>query len=370
MKRGDAPFTDRVRRAMGLAARFAALSGEEAVTPAHMLAGLLAMEHSVARGMLEKLGVDAAALADLFPAVSSAPGERVRVDRVGYSRTAEAVVASALRASRELRAGHVGTEHLLLALVEAGGKEVSEALRRAGLRPTTLRLQILRQMGAPAGRLQEARLYVLLSADLLRVPLFEAARALIEGGADVIQYRDKRLEDGPFLANARVLRQMTREAEVLFLINDRVDVALLAEADGVHLGQMDLSVMQARRLLGPTRIIGVSTHNEQEARRSLAQGPDYIAVGSIFPTTTKEGVECAGLPYLTFVLRELQPDCPVYPIGGITLENLSQVLAVGADRVAVASAVVAQEDIRKACAAFKEALRSIGPETTPAGEGR
>ena len=369
MRRDDAPFTDRVRRAMGLAARYAALSGEDDVTPAHMLAGLLAMERSVARGILGKLGVDAAALAGLFPAASAAPGERVRVDGIGYSGSAEAVVASALRASRELGAGHVGTEHLLLALVEAGGREVSEVLRQAGLKPTTLRLQILRQMGAPAGRLQEARLYVLLTAELASAPLFEAAQALIDGGADIIQYRDKALDDGPFLANARVLREITRNSDVLFLINDRVDAALLAEADGVHLGQTDLPVAQARRLLGPTRIIGVSTHNQQEARRALAQTPDYIAAGAIFPTRSKAGVQVAGLAYLSLLLRELRPECPVYPIGGITRENLSQVLAVGADRVAVSSAVIAQEDIRAACAHFKEALGSPGPEATPGGEG-
>ena len=251
----------------------------------------------------------------------------------------------------------MGTEHLLLALMEAGGGEVLPALREAGLKPTTLRLQILRQMGAPAGRLGSASLYVLLTASLASKPLFEAAEALIASGADIIQYREKDLADGPFMANAAILRRMTAEAKVLFIVNDRVDVALVVKADGVHLGQMDLPVAQARRLLGPARIIGVSTHNEREARTALAQGPDYIAVGSMFPTTTKEQPE---LPYLSLVVREMKPDCPVYPIGGITLGNLSQVLAIGADRVAVCSSVIGAEDIRGACAAFKAALPEIG----------
>gem|GEM_PF-141305 len=354
MRAEDAPFTDRVRRAMGLAARYAAVSGEGKVTPRLMLAALLAMERSVARGMLGKLGVDVAALARVFPAHRPAPGERVRVDGVGYSAEAEGVVEWAVRAARELGAGHVGTE--LLALLEAGGGEVIASLREAGLKPTSLRLQILRQMGAPAGRLQEASLYVLLTSSVASRPLFEAAQAVIAGGADVIQYREKELADGPFLANAVVLRKMSRDAGVLFIVNDRVDVALLAGADGVHLGQMDLPAAQARRLLGPTRIIGVSTHNEREARQALAQRPDYIAAGSMFATATKEQPELGGLPYLSLLLRELKPECPVYAIGGITLENLSQVLAVGAGRVAVCSAIIGKDDIRGACAAFKKAL--------------
>ncbi len=356
----DAPYTDRVRRAMGLAALYAAASGEGEVSPGLMLSALLAMERSVARGMLRKLGVDVAALAEVFPPQGPPAGERVRVDGVGYSQAARGVIQWAVRTAEELGAGHVGTEHLLLALMEAGGGDVLSALREAGLKPTTLRLQILRQMGAPAGRLGSASLYVLLTASLASKPLFEAAEALIAGGADIIQYREKDLADGPFLANAAVLRRMTAEAKVLFIINDRVDVALLVKADGVHLGQMDLPVAQARRRLGPARIIGGSTHNAREAGTALAQGPDYVAVGSMFPTATKEQPELGGLPYLSLVVREMKPECPVYPIGGITLGNLSQVLAVGADRVAVCSAIIRAEDIRKACSAFKTALPEIG----------
>jgi len=354
---------------MGLAALYAATSEEGEVSPGMILSALLAMERSVARGMLRKLGVDLTALAHVFPAQGPTPGERVRVDAVRYAANAQHVIDSAVRSAHELGAGHVGTEHLLLALMEAGGGEVLPALRKAGLKPTSLRLQILRQMGAPAGRLGTAGLYVLLTASLASKPLFETAEALIAGGADVIQYREKELADGPFMANAAVLRRMTAEAKVLFIVNDRVDVALLVKADGVHLGQMDLPVAQARRLLGPARIIGVSTHNEREARKALARGPDYIAVGSIFPTETKEQPELGGLPYLSLVVRKMRPDAPVYPIGGITLDNLSQVLAIGAQRVAVCSAIIGAEDIRGACAAFKAALPAIGDagEVSPGG---
>jgi len=357
--RTEGPFTDRVRKALGLAARYAASAKKEQVTPALMLAGLLAVEQSVARSMLRKLGIDVGTLEGLFPATPRT-AQPVRVDRVGYSSQARLVVDSALRAARELGARHVGTEHLLLALLEAGGMEVAQALSRVGLKPTGLRLQILRQMGAPAGRLEEARLYVLLTADLASAPLFQAAEALIAGGADIIQYREKELADGPFLANALTLREMTRKAGVLFLINDRADVALLAGADGVHLGQMDLPVEQARRLLGPTRIVGASTHNEREAQLALLQRPAYIAAGSMFPTSSKEEVEVGGLPYLSLLLAKVKPDCPVYAIGGITLENLGQVLAAGADRVAVSSAIIRAPDIRAACAEFKSRLTASG----------
>ena len=358
MARQEGPYTDRVRKALGLAARYTATAKKEEVTPALMLAGLLAVEHSVARSMLRKLGIDIGTLEGLFPPAPR-PAEPVRVDGIGYSGGARMVVESALRAARELGARHVGTEHLLVALLEAGGTEVSQALSQAGLKPTRLRLQILRQMGAAAGRLEEARLYVLLTASVASAPLFQAAEALIAGGADVIQYREKELPDGPFLANALTLREMTRKAGVLFLINDRADVALLAEADGVHLGQMDLPVGEARRLLGPTRIVGASTHNEREARVALLQRPDYIAAGSIFPTATKEA-EVGGLAYLSLLLGKVKPDCPVYPIGGITLENLREVLAAGADRVAVSSAIIGAPDIRAACAEFKSRLPGGG----------
>jgi thiamine-phosphate pyrophosphorylase len=354
MARQEGLYTDRVRKALGLAARYAATATKEEVTPALMLAGLLAVDKSVARSMLKKLGIDVAALGGLFPPAPRT-AEPVRVDRIGYSGGARLVVDSALRAARELGARHVGTEHLLIALLEAGGAEVTQALAGAGLKPTGLRLQILRQMGAAAGRLEEARLYVLLTASLASAPLFKAVQALIAGGADVIQYREKELPDGPFLANALTLRQMTRDGGVLFLINDRADVALLAQADGVHLGQVDLPVGEVRRLLGPTRIVGASTHNEREAKLALLQQPDYIAAGSIFPTTTKEA-EVGGLAYLSLLLGKVKPDCPVYPIGGITLENLREVLAAGADRVAVSSAIIGAPDIRAACTEFRSRL--------------
>jgi len=353
-------FTDRVRKAMALAARAAALVGEGAVTPVHVLAALLTMERTVAAGMLRTLGVDVEVVLTHLPPVRTPKAARIRVDHISYASATQTVVDRAWRSARDLGAGHVGTEHLLLALLEAGGLNVTEALAAAGARPLTLRRLILRQVGAPAGRLEDARLYVLLTESLASKGLLETAEALIAGGVDMIQYREKEMADGPFLANARLLRLMTRESGILFIINDRVDVAALVDADGVHVGQTDLPVAQARRLLGPTRIIGVSSHNDAEARSALAQEPDYLAVGSMFQTTTKAQPELGGIGYLKHVLEDIKPDCPVYPIGGIRLENIPEILAAGADRVAVCSAVIAQADIEGACRRIKERLAEPG----------
>ncbi|MEX1253625.1 MAG: thiamine phosphate synthase [Dehalococcoidia bacterium] len=176
----------------------------------------------------------------------------------------------------------------------------------------------------------------------------EVARLALEGGASMLQWRDKRREKGDQLAQARALRELCSRHGALFLVNDHVDLALVVGADGVHLGQRDLPVEAVRPLVSSDFVIGVSTNNVGEARRAQANGASYIAVGAIFPTASKEPERTrAASPQR---LREVKAavDLPGVAIGGINAANIDEVLAAGADAVAVISAVCAAPDPRAA----------------------
>ncbi len=178
------------------------------------------------------------------------------------------------------------------------------------------------------------------------------ARLALEGGASILQWRDKRRDKGDQLPDAQAVRELCREREALFIANDHVDLALALDADGVHLGQRDLPVSVARKLAPPGFIVGISTNNVEEARQASADGASYIAVGSIFPTTSK-GVTRPASPER---LREVRAaaDLPVVAIGGINAGNIDEVLAAGADAVAVISAVCAADDVRQAARELAE----------------
>ncbi len=181
----------------------------------------------------------------------------------------------------------------------------------------------------------------------------EVVEEAIAGGADVIQLRDKGYTAKQLLEEALKLRRITRESGVPFIINDRVDVALAVEADGVHLGQDDFSIAWARRLLGKDRIIGISTHNVEEAVQAEKDGADYISIGSAFPTTTKPDARpISGLELITGIKENV--NIPVVAIGGINLENAAQVGMAGADCIAVISAVVSAVDIKEAATKLRE----------------
>ncbi|MCL2340979.1 MAG: thiamine phosphate synthase, partial [Proteobacteria bacterium] len=174
----------------------------------------------------------------------------------------------------------------------------------------------------------------------------EVARAMIAGGIRLIQYREKRPDKSfaVMLAECRAIRALTREAGVLFIINDYPDLALLVDADGVHVGQDDFPVPEVRRLLGPGKLIGLSTHEPAQAVAAVAAGADYIGVGPIFSTQTKDDV-CApvGLGYLDHVARTCP--LPFVAIGGIKEHNLGEVAAHGAKTVCLVTEIVAAADI-------------------------
>jgi thiamine-phosphate pyrophosphorylase len=241
--------------------------------------------------------------------------------------------------------------------LEEYGKVLSPQLGQAmeKLRYQAYTLEKALALGADARRrLADARLYVLVTESQCRASLEGTIREAIEGGADVIQLREKKLDDRALLQRARDVRQLTRRLGALFIVNDRADIALLAEADGVHLGQDDLPIHEARRLLGPDALIGVSTHNVDQLQRAILEGASYVGVGPTFPSGTKTFEAFAGLEYVRQAMG--LTTLPAFALGGITFENVDQVVAAGARRIAVSQAICAVEDPRAAARALKRAL--------------
>lgn len=169
----------------------------------------------------------------------------------------------------------------------------------------------------------------------------DCVKAMVEAGIKVIQYREKDKNIRKKLLEAKEIRKITREAGVCFIVNDHIDIALAVDADGVHIGQEDMPVVEVRKLVG-NKIIGLSTHSVEDAKNAIKQGVDYIGVGPIFPTTTKDR-EAVGLEYLKWVSENI--DIPYVAIGGIKEENLDKILEYKAKHIALVSDIVGAEDI-------------------------
>jgi thiamine-phosphate pyrophosphorylase len=184
----------------------------------------------------------------------------------------------------------------------------------------------------------------------------EIARLAADGGADVVQLRDKTAGAKELVAAGKRIREITHRKGVLFVVNDRLDIALACGADGVHLGQGDLPARTARALVPGGFVIGVSAGTPQEAAGAAADGADYIAAGPVFPTASKEDAgPCIGLS----VFREIRAAAagvPLIAIGGIGLHNAREVILAGGDGIAVISAVVAQPDISGAARELKNRI--------------
>ncbi len=186
----------------------------------------------------------------------------------------------------------------------------------------------------------------------------EIARAAVEGGADAVQLRDKSSPAMNLCRMAGEIQPLARKFGAAFLVNDRADVALVAGADGVHVGQADLPGREARRLLPRPLLLGISAGTREEARRAERDGADYVGVGPIFPTATKpDAGEAVGLDKLATIVRAVS--IPVVAIGGISLENVAGVFGAGASGAAVITAVVSAEDMAAAARAFKRRITEI-----------
>lgn len=187
--------------------------------------------------------------------------------------------------------------------------------------------------------------------------LFKVMEEAIIGGADIIQLRDKYSNKREVLKKARVLRRLTIQHDVLFIVNDHIDVAMAVNADGIHLGQNDLPLEEARRIIGNEKIIGISTHSLEQAKKAEDGGADYIGVGPVFSTGTKEDVVD---PVTTRYVREAAETVgiPFVAIGGIKLHNVDQVLEAGAKRVCVVSEIVGSADVRGTCQKFLNQIKA------------
>jgi len=200
-------------------------------------------------------------------------------------------------------------------------------------------------------KFSEVKLYVIISSNLTKKPILETLQDVIQGGADAIQLREKMMSDNEFFALAKEFKKITSGAKTIFIVNDRAEIAKKVDADGLHIGQSDISVRNARRIIGYNKILGVSTHTIAQARRAQREGADYIGVGPIFYTETKSHEPPVGLDYLKQVKKEIT--IPFVAIGAITLENLNEVLNAGGSRIAVCSVIIGSDNIIQATRSFK-----------------
>lgn len=182
--------------------------------------------------------------------------------------------------------------------------------------------------------------------------LYDVVRESLDGGVTFLQLREKDLEDGKFYEEAVELQKLAREYKVPFVVNDNVDIAVRMDADGVHVGQSDMEAGNVRALIGPDKILGVSAQTVEQAVLAEKRGADYLGVGAVFPTGSKDDADDVSYETLKAICEAVS--IPVVAIGGITLENTPQLAGSGICGIAVISAIYAKENIRKAAADLKK----------------
>ena len=289
--------------------------------------------------------------------------ETARTDAADVARAAAKRVAESLRC------------------VEEYGKIINPAAA-AEVEQLRYRAYALEQdvfIGGPLrARLRRARLHVLITESLCNGPWLKVCEQALEGGADVLQLREKTLSDLALLARAESLRELTRRFDALLVINDRPDVARAAQADGVHLGREDLPVRAAREIVGPNLLIGKSTHSVAEARAALSEGADYLGVGPMVISGTKPDLAPRGPELLRSISSAVATHdaarTPLVAIGGITVENVtalgSAVGGAASFQVAVSRGVIGQSDVSSTVRRLQAALgatesRASSPERSP-----
>ncbi|MEX0885462.1 MAG: thiamine phosphate synthase [Phycisphaeraceae bacterium] len=328
-------------RVMEEAARFV-------LEDAELCAAIKGLRHELAAALAGVVGVEVSrdTPGDVGTAITG-EGERHRASVADVAIAAGKRLSEALRVIEEY-GKTLGEDHPLPGRVEAmryRGYEIERRLHAA--------------LGS--GRRQQWRLCVLLTAALCRDGDWRSvAQAAMAGGADCLQLREKDLDAAELLRRTRELLAMARASGVSIIVNDRPDVALLAGADGVHLGQGDLPVREVRRLVGRRLLIGVSTSRLDEAKQALRDGADYCGVGPMFATTTKQKDVLAGPAYLREYVAWGR--LTHLAIGGIDAENVAELVEAGAAGVAVSSAVCASSDPGGACRWLLAALRPARAE--------
>ena len=203
-------------------------------------------------------------------------------------------------------------------------------------------------------------LYIVTDRSLCRLPEEQMVAAALKGGAKVVQYREKDGSTRDMVATARKLQALTAAHGAILIINDRIDVALAVEADGVHLGQDDMPYEAARAILGDDAIIGITAHTVEEALEAQQMGADYVGLSPIFSTATKaDAGPAAGIAFVEEADKRLR--IPTVAIGGISEANMGEVLAAGADCVAMISAVVTTENIEGTVRRILAEARGVNP---------
>jgi thiamine-phosphate pyrophosphorylase len=273
-------------------------------------------------------------------------GQKVE-GQLGRATVKDCFVAAAKRLTEALRA--------LAEVVRTEDRAVADAVERLRYQAYTLEKDIV-LFSEPVEKFNRVRLYVIITSNLPAEVLALASRCAA-GGADCLQMRAKDIPDDRLFALAVEFVEICREMGALSIINDRADVAAAAGADGVHLGQNDLPVEQVRRLQLAPLIIGKSTHSFKELEAAFPALPSYVSLGPAFSTPTKPGIEIAGTEYIREGLEKLAATGISHvAIGGITLTNVEEVIAAGAQRVAVCSTVTKAAEPAEACRRLKERI--------------
>ena len=187
--------------------------------------------------------------------------------------------------------------------------------------------------------------------------LVDVVKESLDGGVTMIQLREKSLDEGKFLEEAKELEALCRERHVPFIVNDNVDIAKAMDADGVHVGQDDMAALDVRAKLGPDKLIGVSAHTVEEALLAEKQGADYLGVGAVFPTSSKSDVGEMSYETLKAICKAVS--IPVVAIGGISGENVGKLAGSGICGVAVISAIYAAKDVKAAAADLKTTVEEM-----------
>lgn len=206
-------------------------------------------------------------------------------------------------------------------------------------------------------RLHNSKIYLITNRDNFRsdVDFLSVIEKSIEGGVDIIQLREKKEKESKILELAKEIKNLIKNTNVLFIINDRLDIALACDADGVHLGQDDLPANDARKITPTGFLIGLSTHSFEQGQKAINSGADYLGVGPVFPTPTKPDYKVAGLEYVRWAKENLK-EIPWFAIGGIDEKNIEEVVNEGAKKVAVVRAIMNAKDPQKATKRLKDSL--------------
>lgn len=278
--------------------------------------------------------------------------------RLERANARDLVVANARRVGEAVR--------VIEEFAKLEAPEVGPTLESIRYRHYEIERRLLARFSPGRDRMRGVRLYLILTEAVCRANWQETLAAAIRGGVDAVQLREKSLEGGELLRRAKVVVEMCRAANIVSIINDRPDVALLANADGVHVGRGDLPVAAARAIVGAGRIVGTSTHGLEHAIEAERAGADYVGIGPVLPSRTKPRDFVAGLD----AAKAVADGCslPAFAIAGITAASVLEVMQTGVCGVALSEAICGAEDVESAAREMKSRLTQGEPDATHSSE--